>query len=37
MTNSLTIGLFTSNKMRTIHSVFPCYKHPMRLVLYSML
>ena len=27
MTNSLTIGLFTSNKMRTIHSLLLCYKY----------
>ena len=32
MTNSLTIGLFTSNKMHTIHSLLSYYKHAIRLV-----
>ena len=32
MTNSLTIGLFTSIKMHTIHSLLSYYKHAIRLV-----
>ena len=32
MTNSLPIGLFTSNKMHTIHSLLSYYKHTIRLV-----